>query len=360
MIVARKAAALVALGALVLGTVACGNTFRAGAAVVNGTRISQDVVDRQAKAQAQNPATALQGGSGDFLEVARDVLLNKIQQELIRQEAARRKIRATAAEIEERLRNLQAQFPSEQEFRTRAAEAGFTLADVRRDLEVQVLAERLRDAIVSPITDAQVREVYQTSQDQFRQIRFRHILFRVDENTTDKQALRKARTALTRLKAGEDFADLARKQSEDPGSKDKGGLYDYTPLASLDPAFAAAARDAKRGTVTEPVRGQAGYHLILVLGERVQPLKEVAGRIRDDLSQRTADQDLSDLVERLSRESRVVVNPRYGDWDSRTGAIVPHQSFVPAEPEVDATLPGGLEGLLPVPGGSSPNSTSGP
>lgn len=351
--VVRRAAAFAVLGALALGTVACGNTFRAGAAVVNGARISQDVVDRQAKAQAQNPTTALQGGSGDFLQAARDVLLNKIQQELIRQEAARRKIRATPAEIEEKLRNLQAQFPSEQEFRTRAAEAGFTLADVRRDLEVQVLAERLRDAIAPKITDAQVQEVYRASQDQFRQIRFRHILYRIDENTTDREALRKARATLTRLKAGEDFARLARRESEDPGSKDNGGLYDYTPLASLDPAFAAAARDAKRGVVTDPVRGQAGYHLILVLGERVQPLKEVAGQIRDDLSKQMADQSLSDLVDRLSRESKIVVNPRYGDWNSQAGAIVPHQSFVPAEPEVDTTLPGGLEGLLPVPGGSS-------
>lgn len=81
-------------------------------------------------------------------------------------------------------------------------------------------------------------------------------------NAAEKKA--KAEEILGRLKAGEDFAALAKEFSEDPGSKDKGGLYENMMQGGgLDANFEAAALALEPGQFTSaPVETQFGYHII--------------------------------------------------------------------------------------------------
>lgn len=100
------------------------------------------------------------------------------------------------------------------------------------------------------------------------------------ELNTDETKKAKATEVLGRLKNGEDFAALAKEFSEDPGSKDKGGLYENQMVDSgFDKTFESAALALEPGQFTqEPVKTQFGYHIIKL--EKKGEKKDQAGQVK--------------------------------------------------------------------------------
>lgn len=339
---------------LAFASTACANVLSAGAAVVNGARISQGEVESRTSEQLSNPQGAPQPpGDEGRLAVARRVLQQLIQQELLRQEAARRKIVVAASDIDRQFEGVRGQFASEAEFAERLKEFGLTRATLRGRIADSLLAGKLRDQLVPAVTEREVASLYEQQREQFRQVRVKHILFGTDPTHPDAVALKEANAALARLRAGEDFARLAKQLSDDASSKDRGGqLSGFVSLAELDPGFGRAAWDAKIGVVTKPVRSQFGYHVIVTLAKRVQPLSEVGERIRQQLQQQAGDRALEGFLAQARARATIIVNPRYGDWDPRTGTIVPHRSFVPADRDIEQDGGGFVPppGLVPPPG----------
>lgn len=134
-----------------------------------------------------------------------------------------------------------------------------------------------------------------------------HILVVVPKDAAPEQVLaaqKQIQTLKTQLDAGADFADLARRHSQDPGSAPTGGdLGSYTRGALEIPldqaAFALAA-----GTVSEPVRSSFGWHLLRVgriTPAQVQPLAAVSDQIAHQLREIRADELLHQRVEDLRR-----------------------------------------------------------
>ena len=285
-----------------------------------------------------------QGAEGR-LSVARQVLVGLIQQELITQEAARRNIVADAKSIAAEFKKIRADFPSEAEFLKRITEVGYTEESLRKRVGQQLVFDKLRTALAGEITDKQVREVYESESGRYRQVKVRHILFTVSQDRTDAKAKAAATAVLAQIKGGANFATLAKKVSEDPGSKAAGGLLQgFVALASLDPTFGQAAWDAKIGTPVGPVRSQFGYHIILTEARRVQPFAEVAEEIRGQLQQQGGDAAFSEFLRTEIKSAKVMVNPRYGDWDVENSTIVPHSGFVPGDqPSVSDQPVGGLD-----------------
>ena len=98
------------------------------------------------------------------------------------------------------------------------------------------------------------------------QARSRHILIKVDAGAdakTDAAAKAKAEDLLKQIKGGADFADLARKNSDDPGSKDSGGELPFAQRGTMVPEFDKAIFSQKIGD-TEIVKSQFGYHIVQV------------------------------------------------------------------------------------------------
>ena len=85
-----------------------------------------------------------------------------------------------------------------------------------------------------------------------------------DKGLTDAEALEKVAKLQAELKAGKKLADLTKENSDDPGSKDNGGLYSDIPFGRFAKEFEAAVRTQEIGKVGEPVKTQFGYHLIEV------------------------------------------------------------------------------------------------
>ncbi len=122
----------------------------------------------------------------------------------------------------------------------------------------------LADVSVDP---AAVEKYYAEHKDQFTEperVHARHVLIST-QKWSEEEARRRAETVRVRLKAGEDFAKVAREYSDDPGTRDRGGDLGWFERGRMVPEFEEAAFSLAVGQVSEPVRTAYGFHVIQVL-----------------------------------------------------------------------------------------------
>src|SRR5262249_47593680 len=101
-----------------------------------------------------------------------------------------------------------------------------------------------------------------------------------------KTQLAKAEGILKQLQGGADFAELAKKESDDPGSKEKGGDLDFIVKGQTVPEFEKMAFSLPVKQISPIVTTQFGYHIIQVLNKqpaRIQPFEEVKTGLLADL-----------------------------------------------------------------------------
>jgi len=133
-------------------------------------------------------------------------------------------------------------------------------------------------------------------------VNVRHILLKTTDSNPQQVAAVKAKIEglLKQARGGANFADLAKKYSEDPGSASKGGEYDAVVHGQMVPEFDKAAFALKPGEISEPVKSQFGYHIIQLISHeepRLKPFEEVKPQLAaefqkqrsNDLLQETAD-----------------------------------------------------------------------
>ena len=131
-----------------------------------------------------------------------------------------------------------------------------------------------------PITDADYQNMYEARKKQFEhaeEIDVRHILVKTEEQAKDIKK---------QLDAGAKFDGLAKKYSEDPGSKDNGGLYNNIPRGQFVKEFEAVAFSQPIGKVSDPVKTNFGYHLIKTEAHRpagTKSLEEVRSQLESDI-----------------------------------------------------------------------------
>jgi len=176
-----------------------------------------------------------------------------------------------------------------------------------------VETSRLRRTL--PVEQAELRAYYDEHASEFttgEQAHARHILFRLPPSADADQRAEiklKADGVLRIAQAGGDFAELAKKYSEDPGSKDNGGDLGWFARGEMVPEFEAAVFNAKPGELLGPVESQYGLHIIKVEGftpERQQPFEEVEEQVKfrvlEGRAAAEAEIRASALLRRLSSE----------------------------------------------------------
>jgi len=146
-------------------------------------------------------------------------------------------------------------------------------------------------------TQQEIKAYFTQHQNEYstpEQARSRHILIKVDAGAdakTDAAAKAKAEDILKQIKAGGNFADLAKKNSDDPGSKDSGGELPLAQRGTMVPEFDKAIFSQKIGD-TEIVKSQFGYHIVQVEERKpahAQDISEVLPTIQATLiRQKTA------------------------------------------------------------------------
>lgn len=163
------------------------------------------------------------------------------------------------------------------------------------------------------VSDSDILAYYNQHQAQYEvkeQVKTRHILIQVPAGAdakTDAAAKSKAADLLKQIKAGGNFADLASKNSDDPGSKTQGGELPMIPTAGLDPAYAKAAMALNPGQTSDLVRSQFGYHIIQTEQKdaaHVKPLAEVKDTIVPVLEQQKAGAAEQSFATQLAAEAK--------------------------------------------------------
>ncbi len=111
-----------------------------------------------------------------------------------------------------------------------------------------------------------------------RQTHARHILIRTDETTSDREARIRAEQLYQRIKGGEDFAMLARANSDDKASAIRGGDLGWVSPGDLVPKFEEVMNRLQPGQLSEPFRTPFGWHIVQVLGRRQKDVTAAAKR----------------------------------------------------------------------------------
>lgn len=163
------------------------------------------------------------------------------------------------------------------------------------------------------VTDADVQAYYNQHQDQFQvkeQVKVRHILIAVPSGAdakTDAAAKAKAEDLLKQIKSGGNFADLASKNSDDPGSKTQGGELGWLDRGKTVPEFDKMAFSLAPGQTSDVVKTQFGYHILQVEDKKtahMRPLAEVRGEIVPVLEQQKAGAAEQSLATQLAGDAK--------------------------------------------------------
>ena len=171
-------------------------------------------------------------------------------------------------------------------------------------------------------SEDELRKFYDSRETQFavpEERHARHILIQVPEGAdeaTVKQAEGKALDILKRIRAGESFAELAKANSDDPGSAQLGGDLGFFGRGLMEPDFEKVVFALNKGDVSEPVLTSFGFHIIKledIHTEQRKPYDEVKDELREQYRKDAAEREFFDLSEKLT-------NLAYETPDSLTAA----------------------------------------
>jgi peptidyl-prolyl cis-trans isomerase D len=184
-----------------------------------------------------------------------------------------------------------------------AHQAEYRKGEQRKVKYLLVDRDQTRSRII--VTPQDIESFYNSNAQQFQtpeQVRASHILLKTEGK--DEAAVRKqAEDILKQAKApGADFAALAKKYSEDDGSKANGGDLDYFTKGRMVPEFEQAAFALQPGQISDLVKSQFGFHIIKVVDKKpaaTRTLDEARTQIQETLTAQRLEQQMADRTRDL-------------------------------------------------------------
>ena len=284
---------------------------------VNGEAVNKTEFDRAVGAlEARNggPVPAQQRD-----RVLREVLDQIVSYKLLIQESRARKIAATDAEVDARMKEIQGQFPTEDAFKQMLTSRNTTLDQVRSDIRQDITVQKLIESAIADkvaVKPEQVTDFYAKNPDQFKQperVRASHILITVPKgaDAAAKTAARtKAADILKDVKAGKDFAALAKQHSQDPGSAQNGGDLGFFQQGQMVGPFNDVAFKLTPGQVSDLVETEFCFHIIKVAEKqtaRSVPLDEVRPQLEQYLERMNREQQTDAFVNGLKTKGKIEI-----------------------------------------------------
>ncbi|NTW28473.1 MAG: hypothetical protein HGA39_03815 [Coriobacteriia bacterium] len=290
----RFVCALAVCGLLLgaLGLAGCKSAESDVAARVDGQVVTETELNTQLdQLKKQYPDMFSGTDSATVTLEYRQTLLDSMIDEILLAKAAKdAKITVSADEVQAQLDQLKSGFSDPTQFDAALKSAGFTLATLKAKIESQLTTQKLIDSL-SPgtnVSDVEVQDYYDKHKTDYYQKaakRASHILFKPEDKAT-------AEKILAQLKAGGDFAALAKQYSIDTASAVNGGDLGW-PTAPYVTEFQAGLDKLGKGQMSGLVESPYGWHIILVTDTREasqQPLSAVRTQIEQTiLAQRRTD-----------------------------------------------------------------------
>ncbi|HEU0265647.1 MAG TPA: peptidylprolyl isomerase [Geobacterales bacterium] len=286
-------------------------------ATVNGSSISRKELDLAVKIMMeQNQVAQPTPELASQMEEA--VTQQLISSELLYQAGSKLKIADLDKQVAEKLSERKARYATPEKFQEEIGRYGMTEKDldqlVRKSI---VISNYIEQEIASKVTVSadDAKKFYDDNQDKFKMpesIRASHILVAVDASASkeDKEKSRKlAEDILKRVKKGEDFAEVAKKESKCP-SATVGGDLGYFAQGQMVPPFEEAAFKLKVGEISDVVETKFGYHIIKVTDKKpagTTPFDEVKERIMEYLKGQQIQKAIMQRVEELHKGAKITI-----------------------------------------------------
>jgi parvulin-like peptidyl-prolyl isomerase len=273
-------------------------------------------------------------GSQEYKQLQSQALTFLVQRSEYAQKAEELGIEVSDDQVDNRLVQIKKQYfgGDEKKYRAQLVQQGLTDAQVRGDLRSQLISDAIFKKVTGDVkvTDTEIRDYYsrnpaQYSTPQTREVR--HILVKTKALADKIHA---------DLEKGADFAQLAKKYSQDPGSKSLGGKLTISRGQTV-PEFDKAAFALKTGAISQPVKTQFGWHVI----EAVKPAKPrqstPLAQVRDSIRQQLLQQKQSDTMTKWVKD----VTGEFCDGKLKFQTGFQPQPDPCADQGATATTPGG-------------------
>lgn len=278
-------------------------------------KVSAPIIEAYTK---ENPDLA---GSAKLSELKKEILQQMIDEKLILREAKKRNIQVQKVKVDQGVRDIKSRFPSEQAFDEEMKKQNMTLGAFRKKVEEQLIMMQVVDAEVrqkvNTPTDEQAKKYYDENKDKMvepEMVRARHILIKVDPKADEKtraKALQTIQDIKKKIDAAEDFAELAKKFSEDPGSAQKGGDLGPFPRGVMVKEFEDAAFTLNVGQVSGIVKTEYGYHIIRCDEKKVEQKKsfdEVKEYIKEFLFRKDMEEKYKNWIDGMRKKAKITIN----------------------------------------------------
>ncbi len=284
---------------------------------VNGAPITQAELDRAVKAllaQSRMP----QPLTPEAMKQATDAALNQLTAaELLYQAASKLEIKDLDKQVSTKIAQSKFQYPSQADFEKALKSVDMTPKVMeeaaRKDIVINNFIEK-QFAPQATVSEDEVQKFYDDNKEKSfkhgERIKVSHILVAVPKKATigaRKQAKEKALAILKRVKAGEDFAALAKAESSSP-SKEQGGDLGIVVKGQMVPAFEKAAFAIKVGRVSEVVETEFGYHIIKVaekLGASTDKFEDVKTKIVVHIKREKIRKAVAGYIDQLRAKAKI-------------------------------------------------------
>lgn len=277
---------IVLAGLMSLSLVACKQKdLNEAVADVNGTKITLGQYEFMLKMNKASVESTIGGAEGweqkdQSGQIYKDkyktlVLDQMINTELLAQNAEKEGIKVTDKEIQSSYNDLKTYVNSDEQIKKSAEDLGISDDFLKEQAKLSLLIQKSQEKFYSEekVSDSEMKKYYDEHIDEYKkdEVEASHILIKTtdDQNkplpeAEQKKAKEKAEKVLKEVKAGGDFAELAKKYSQDPGSAEQGGSLGTFGKGMMVKEFEDAAFGMEPGQVSNLVKTDFGYHIIKV------------------------------------------------------------------------------------------------
>lgn len=261
---------LITMMAIALLVTGCGGGKDGVVATVDGSEISQETFDLYYRIRRENFVS--QAGEDALNEkfdelgrtngevIREDILNSLISNQVVLNAAKDEDLGDLDTLVEEQVK-AEKEYNGEEQFNSTLDTLGVTEEQYKNILKDNLTIGQFRDKKIKEyeISDEEIQKFYDENKDHLNEVEARHILVETEEE---------ANNVRKRLENGEDFAELAKELSKDPGSAIQGGNLGYFQRGAMIEAFDNFAFSAEIGEISEPIETQFGFHIIEVTGAK--------------------------------------------------------------------------------------------
>lgn len=279
---------------------------------INDQIIPDWAIERQAEALFENVAKGMPGKPREIIMIsALDLAKERlIDQALMAQESRRRKYKVDSVELQKKIKLWMKQNGGKKAFEKIKNPMIQNHDDLKRELSDQMRFNQLleEESQCDPVSETDALKYYEDRPELFRseeQLSASHLLRMAKSEEEFEKALEDVKALRERLQKGEDFTELVRAESDDKGNDGNLGTFGKGRMV---PEFEEAAYGLEVGELSEPVRTQFGWHLILLhekIPAKITAFDDIKEKVIEYLTERKKDKVFEDFLDGMKAQATI-------------------------------------------------------